>query len=429
MPHALPDLRRRPTLAAACAGGALLLAGVVASGAGAQTGGGASADVGGASPAPAAASGPAGGSGATTGKGKSKDGGVRTGGPPKPLLITCRTACAGLDAVQPGGTVRVTGDAMSGARTVVFLGDAGAGDDRSAPAVPVTGDAVDVTVPQDAVSGPVAVVDARGAVSRTTGKTIAVTGADRAAKAAVAPAARVEVRKVFFRGPHRATLSVFVPGVDPRHVAVDLVRDRDRKPVAHWELDVPGSTVQSVSWSGVVDGQVQRDGVYRFQVSAPPPGASTAQADGVAAAFRFLGDAFPIRGKHDLGGGGAGRFGAGRNGHSHQGQDVFAACGTPLVAARGGVVKFRDFQSAAGNYVVIDAAGTGVDYAYMHLKAPALVGKGDTVYTGQPIGEVGDTGDAVGCHLHFELWSAPGWYTGGSPFDPLPALKRWDASS
>jgi murein DD-endopeptidase MepM/ murein hydrolase activator NlpD len=42
---------------------------------------------------------------------------------------------------------------------------------------------------------------------------------------------------------------------------------------------------------------------------------------------------------------------------------------------------------------------------------------------------VGDTGNASGCHLHFELWSAPGWYAGGEPFDPLPRLQRWDAQS
>jgi len=49
--------------------------------------------------------------------------------------------------------------------------------------------------------------------------------------------------------------------------------------------------------------------------------------------------------------------------------------------------------------------------------------------TGQAIGNVGDTGDAHGCHLHFELWSAPGWYTGGAAVDPLAFLKAWDAYS
>jgi murein DD-endopeptidase MepM/ murein hydrolase activator NlpD len=65
----------------------------------------------------------------------------------------------------------------------------------------------------------------------------------------------------------------------------------------------------------------------------------------------------------------------------------------------------------------------------MHLRGPALVKAGSFVYTGQPLGEVGDTGNAQGCHLHFELWSAPGWYAGGRPFDPLPHLKRWDRGS
>ncbi len=421
MPNPMPVLSRRRVRAAICSS-ALLLLGAAAPTAPAQGGGGgggAPAEVGGPSkPAPGSA--PAGG---VTGSS------VTTAGPPRPLLITCRTGCSGLDVVRVGGSVRVTGDAMTQARTLIFLGADGNADDVSAAVVPVSGDAVDATVPAGAASGPVRILDASGATSRTTGRTITVAPADRAAKAAGAPAARVDVRKVFFRGAHRATLSVFVPGTDTRRVSVDLLRDKDRKPMARWELDVPGSTVQSVSWGGVVGGTVQRNGTYRFEVSAPSAGAEAAQSIAMAAAFTFLGDQFPIRGKHSLAGGRSGGFGAGRDGHSHQGQDVFAACGTPLVAARGGKVKFAAFQSAAGNYVVIDAAGTGVDYAYMHLKRPALVKKGASVYTGQPIGEVGDTGDAVGCHLHFELWSAPGWYTGGSPFDPLPALKRWDAVS
>jgi murein DD-endopeptidase MepM/ murein hydrolase activator NlpD len=256
-----------------------------------------------------------------------------------------------------------------------------------------------------------------------------VAGAERVAQASSAPAARVQARKVFFRGPHRATADVFVPDGPDRHIVVDLLRAGDGAAVGHWELDAPGGTVQSVSWGGVVGGTVQPDGRYRFQIQAPVPGAAAAQAEpALTPAFTFLGDIFPIRGRHTVADG-TGRFGAGRAGHTHQGQDVFAACGTPLVAARGGKVKFRGFQSQAGNYVVIDGAGTGKDYVYMHLKAPSPVATGDQVDTGQPIGEVGDTGDAVGCHLHFELWSAPGWYTGGSAVDPLPALRRWDAGS
>lgn len=148
-----------------------------------------------------------------------------------------------------------------------------------------------------------------------------------------------------------------------------------------------------------------------------PPAADPAPAG--------LGHRFPIRGEHDYGGTEAG-FGAARAGHRHRGQDVFAACETALVAARGGRVKASAYQSAAGNYVVIDGARTGVDYVYMHLAEPSPLDVGDRVRTGGRIGAVGETGRASGCHLHFELWSAPGWYEGGSPFDPLASLRAWE---
>jgi murein DD-endopeptidase MepM/ murein hydrolase activator NlpD len=137
---------------------------------------------------------------------------------------------------------------------------------------------------------------------------------------------------------------------------------------------------------------------------------------------------FPVRGAHDYGGAGA-DFGSGRAGHSHQGHDVFASCGTPLVAARGGRVQMRDYHAAAGNYVVIDGEGTAMDYVYMHLESRSPFRKGDVVRTGQRIGSVGDSGNARGCHLHFELWTAPGYYEGGRPIDPLRALEAWDSWS
>jgi murein DD-endopeptidase MepM/ murein hydrolase activator NlpD len=78
---------------------------------------------------------------------------------------------------------------------------------------------------------------------------------------------------------------------------------------------------------------------------------------------------------------------------------------------------------------VIDGRGTGNDFMYAHLAEPSPLHTDDTVRTGQLIGVVGETGDAQGCHLHFEIWGAPGWYEGGSPFDPLPYLQKWDAYS
>src|SRR3954464_7622916 len=134
---------------------------------------------------------------------------------------------------------------------------------------------------------------------------------------------------------------------------------------------------------------------------------------------------FPVRGPHDFGGSGS-RFGAGRSGHTHQGQDVTAAEGTPLAAVHSGTVRFVDYQSAAGYYVVIHDSGGKYEFAYMHMqKGSVKVEPGEHVHAGQRIGRVGQTGDATGPHLHFEMWVGP-WQTGGHPIDPLKYLKRWD---
>lgn len=133
---------------------------------------------------------------------------------------------------------------------------------------------------------------------------------------------------------------------------------------------------------------------------------------------------FPIRGVHDMGQTAANAFGGARN---HGGQDLFARCGTPLVAVRSGTVQFAKFQDRAGNYVVLQATD-GQSYAYMHLQSPSPLRTGDPVLAGQLVGKVGDTGRASGCHLHFEQWTAPGWYTGGHAIDPMPQLRLWEAA-
>lgn len=141
------------------------------------------------------------------------------------------------------------------------------------------------------------------------------------------------------------------------------------------------------------------------------------------AAIAGNGPFFPIRGKYKFGTGTA-AFGGGRG---HQGQDVFAECGTPLVAAEGGKVVMQAFQARAGNYVVLQIAGADRAEAYMHLRQPAIVQEGDDVAAGAQLGEVGDTGDADGCHLHFELWIGHWQGVGGAGhvIDPLPTLKQW----
>jgi murein DD-endopeptidase MepM/ murein hydrolase activator NlpD len=228
------------------------------------------------------------------------------------------------------------------------------------------------------------------------------------------------------------TFSYRFSGGVPTTVKVTLLRIDTGDVVHTWSPEPPAEgQVGKVSWNGVSGGAAAPAGRYAFRLVASAGAAAARSAstdDSQRDAFDLRPALFPVRGKHNYGQSGA-RFGAGRSGHTHQGQDVMAACGTPLRAARGGVVKAKQYHSAAGNYIVIDAAATDVDMGYMHLRVPSPYKVGDRVRTGDQIGVVGDTGDATACHLHFEEWSGPGWYSGGSPFDPLADLKAWDAYS
>ena len=138
------------------------------------------------------------------------------------------------------------------------------------------------------------------------------------------------------------------------------------------------------------------------------------------------GRAFPIEGTWKWGGDDAG---FGDRGGSHKGEDVFAGCGTPLVAAEGGKVVFSGTHEAAGNYLVVRGAETGEDHVYMHLQSAPSVEKGGAVQAGQAVGAVGRSGNASACHLHFEIWTKPGWYEGGEARDPRPDLESWAEAS
>jgi murein DD-endopeptidase MepM/ murein hydrolase activator NlpD len=135
---------------------------------------------------------------------------------------------------------------------------------------------------------------------------------------------------------------------------------------------------------------------------------------------------FPVGGPFTIGSK-DGRFGAGRPGHIHQGQDISAASGTPVVAPWPSIVEAVKYQAGgAGYYVVLDGDNEDRDYAFMHLlKDSTVVKVGDHVERGQQIAQVGSTGSSSGPHLHFEIWVGGGWYTGGQPVDPLPFLQAW----
>ena len=352
---------------------------------------------------------------------------------PRPVVdaITCRSGCLGIARATPGSVVRVSGEGMATVANVILLGRRGYRDDVSVPATPVSPTAVEVTLPAGAHGGPVRAISATGKRSLQSKMRLVVRPAGTRDPGGPVVEAKVQTRKLLFEGGRKATVSFYVRGAAPVDVAVDVVRASDRVAVAHFAVPAaaPGS-VSSVDWDGTIAGVAQPDGRYVFQVAAAMGGGVGARAAQAAPpaprreSFWLVHDVFPIAGPHTYGQG----FGAARSGHVHEGQDVMAACGLPLVATQAGTVKFAGSQALAGNYVVLTAADGSADYVYMHLRDPALVKKGAPVVTGQPIGFVGRTGDATACHLHFELWPAPGWYTGGAAADPLPSLKAWDVA-
>ncbi len=247
--------------------------------------------------------------------------------------------------------------------------------------------------------------------------------------------AQATPRKSFFYGFRYPSLRFAIASTQAQNdLQIDVVDAAGAAVRSFFRNDVAPNLETRIRWDGTTaEGRPARNGRYSFRilpqgVSAPPLARAATSSEPLNLAFALYGYAFPILGAHDYGNSGA-VFGAGRSGHTHQGHDVMAACGEPLVAARGGTVQYSGYQSAAGNYVVIDGKGTTYDFMYAHLAEPSPLLTGDSVRTGQPIGIVGDTGSASACHLHFELWTAPGWYEGGSPVDPLPYLQKWDAYS
>ena len=83
----------------------------------------------------------------------------------------------------------------------------------------------------------------------------------------------------------------------------------------------------------------------------------------------------------------------------HNGIDMAAPGGSPILAAYDGEVVTAAYSSSCGNYIMIDH-GDGLYTVYMHASA-LYVSKGDTVTKGQKIAAVGSTGRSTGNHLHF----------------------------
>ncbi len=124
---------------------------------------------------------------------------------------------------------------------------------------------------------------------------------------------------------------------------------------------------------------------------------------------------FPVAGPNGF----TDSFGASRPGHLHQGTDIMAAKGTPVVACVSGSVsiKYGSRTSYGGGYSLWLSGNDGNLYYYAHLDTFTV--SGGQVSAGQQIGTVGNTGcPSSAPHLHFEIH--PG---GGSAINPYPILR------
>ena len=133
---------------------------------------------------------------------------------------------------------------------------------------------------------------------------------------------------------------------------------------------------------------------------------------------------FPVGGPHSF----SDTFGAPRMfgtayAHLHQGTDIFAAHGTPLLACERGVLIKIGTDTLGGTKLwLVGASGTRYYYAHLSAFAPD-VAENKVVAAGDVVGYVGNTGNAstTPAHLHFEVHP-----NGGAAVNPYPLLRIVD---
>jgi murein DD-endopeptidase MepM/ murein hydrolase activator NlpD len=176
------------------------------------------------------------------------------------------------------------------------------------------------------------------------------------------------------------------------------------------------------------------DGITPTGIEAPPPGGFTLTPPIDEARYKALtapSYVFPVAGGahygHDFG-----NFRADTG--FHEGSDLFAPAGTPVVAVQSGVLHNVGWNRLGGwRLWVEDTAGNWFYYAHLSAFSPIAI-DGGHVSAGDVVGFVGNTGDAAGgpAHVHFEIhpggkWAVPpydylqAWQGHRNPFAAIPS--------
>ncbi|MGZ5292621.1 MAG: murein hydrolase activator EnvC family protein [Actinomycetota bacterium] len=168
---------------------------------------------------------------------------------------------------------------------------------------------------------------------------------------------------------------------------------------------------------GTLQEQLAAEQAAAAATTSPPTGGDTSGGDTTGSPPPITGSGWlltcPVNGPTSF----TDSFGDPRpGGRSHEGIDMIAAFGTPVVAVHSGTVH-RTSSSTGGYGTVIFHDGTADWTFYTHFSSYAGSGEGSHVSAGDTIGLVGATGDTTVNHLHFEYH--PG---GGAAVDPYSAL-------
>lgn len=156
---------------------------------------------------------------------------------------------------------------------------------------------------------------------------------------------------------------------------------------------IPGGRAEEVNWAPQIEvstgtaGTTGSSGVNLVSFQSGDPGSCAPQPPGTATGWGY-----PLSGPYSV-----------TRGYTswHQGIDLSAGMGTPVMAANGGTVIFSGTNTWGYGVLVVISSGPFATL-YAHLNGTA-VGCGQTVGTGQVIGYVGSTGNSSGPHLHFEI--------------------------
>lgn len=230
-------------------------------------------------------------------------------------------------------------------------------------------------------------------------------------------------RKIYFIGVRNAKFRFKFGGAQRATLLIEVMKLKDGPDAMirrYRREDHPKRETGKVEWNGRRgNGKRLKRGKFYFRVREAG-GSRLKRGDAKGQRnLRMYEAKFPVRGPHQYWDG----WGAGRG---HRGQDIGAACGTPMIASEPGKVVYKGYDGGGwGYYVVINVKRSNYAALYSHLQGQATVRSGSQAKTGERIGKVGESGNAVGCHLHFEYWKNK-WPNGYATPLATKRLKRWD---